>query len=297
MRLPRLSILTTIFLLILATLAVLLILLQPEINVRQGKALVKASTAYFYIPSLQPVKVYAFDPNDQTLNQILQNDTKNVDATFGIYVKNLNTKQISTINPDLQFESASLYKLFVMYTIFNKGAQGKLDVNQPDISQNLNAMITVSSNDAAYYLVNTYTSWDEVNSQMQALGLTGTDLNQNPTITTPADVEKLLELIADGKAVNLDSSVKMLDLMSQQTIRDRIPALLPSSAIIANKTGDLDDVLHDAAVIGTDKSDYIIVLMTKDSSDLNKTKDEMQKISQDVYNYFDNQWDVLPEVL
>lgn len=272
--------------------------LEPEfISSRNGKTVLKTNSAFFYIPSIKPIKVYAFDPNDQKLNQIIEKDTQDTDSTFGIYVKNLNTKQQAVLNENEKFTAASLYKLYVMYTIFDKAKNGEIDINRSDVQDNLEAMITVSSNEASLYLVEHYTSWQEITDKMRALGLKDTDLTGEDLVTTPADVAKLLELIADGKAVDFDSSVKMLELLAKQTKRDLIPALLPEKTLIANKTGELDDVLHDAAVIGTERSDYIIVLMSKESASLDQTRQAMRKISEDVYNFFNGDPASFPKIL
>ncbi len=252
--------------------------------------------AALYIPGNTPIKVYKFNPTPQALADIINRDIGSSSATFGIYLENLSTGQIYTLNPSTQFESASLYKLTVMYTIYKKASLGLIDINKPDIQQNLAAMIEVSSNDAAYYLVDNYTSWQEVTSYMQALGLSQTNLNVNPTLTSPQDMAKLLKLIADGQAVSMDSSLKMLNLMLAQKINDRIPVHLPPDVEVAHKTGDLDQYIHDAGIIIGPDNNYILVLMSKNGG-RDDVKAQMATLSSDIYDFFKNQWDNPPEIL
>ena len=94
-------------------------------------------------------------------------------------------------------------------------------MDQADIKNNLHAMITYSSNEASYYLVDNYASWSTVTKDLQEIGLSNTSLNQNPPYTTPEDIGKLLSIIADGKAVNLEASTSMLELMAEQKRNDR----------------------------------------------------------------------------
>lgn len=252
--------------------------------------------ASLYIPGETPIKVYKFNPEPQELADIVNRDIGSSSATFGIYLENLSTGQTYTLNADTQFESASLYKLTVMYTLYKKASLGLININKPDIQQNLAAMIEVSSNDAAYYLVNNYTSWQEVTTYMQNLGLNQTNLNVNPTLSSPQDIAKLLKLIANGQAVDMDSSLNMLNLMLAQKINDRIPVHLPPGVEVAHKTGDLDQYVHDAGIVIGPDNNYILVLMSKNSGSDN-VKAQMATLSSDIYTFFKNQWDNPPEIL
>lgn len=277
--------------------SVLGIFIFKKVSVREDGITVSLPQASFYIPSEQPVKVYKFNPSPPELLGILENNTQDYPADFGIYIKNLSTGQEVSLNADVSFNAASLYKLAVMYTIYKKGSEGQLDLSDPKIKDNLQAMITVSSNEAAYFLVEHYTSWEEVNHEMEDLGLKNTSLNQIPIVTTPSDMGKLLELMAQGQAVNLEVSYEMLKLMSAQKINDRIPVHLPPNAIVAHKTGELGDVRNDAGVIIGPDNNYILVLMSKNLPEPEKIKPLMAKISYEVYDFFVRQWDNPPEIL
>ncbi len=261
-----------------------------------GTALISPK-ASFFIPISNPIKAFLFTQYPTELEQIVQDNIKDSDTTYGIYIKNLSTGQIYVYNGNETFTSASLYKLAVMYTLYDLANQGKIDIEKPDIKDNLNAMITYSSNEAAVYLVETYSSWDEITQKMNNIGLTNTSFVDD-LHTTPNDMGRLLEMISDGKAINLDSSISMLDLMSKQQINDRIPAKLPKNEklIIAHKTGELDDVRHDVGVVITPEQEYIIVLMSKDSPIPEEVKPVMAQISKEVYDFFQSQWSTPPEI-
>lgn len=267
------------------------------ISVRADGTTISLPQASFYIPADSPTKVYKFNPRPEELVSIIESNTKDYPGTFGIYIKNISTGQEVSLNAEQDFNSASLYKLAVMYAIYKKGNEGKLDLESEQIKNNLQAMITVSSNEAAYFLVDNYTSWKEITTLMHSLGLKNTNLNQNPIITTPKDMGKLLELIALGKTINLETSTSMLELLSAQKINDRIPVHLPPNALIAHKTGELEDVRHDAGVIISPENNFILVLMSKDSQDPEKVKPIMSKISLEVYDFFSKQWANPPEIL
>lgn len=287
------------FLLIIFIVIILagLILIKPRISIGGDHTIISLPKAVFYISSKGALKVYKFNPQPKELEDIIESNTKDKDATFGIYIKNISTGQETSLNADQKFSAASLYKLAVMYTIYKKGSMGELNISDPKIQSNLRAMITVSSNEASLYLVENYTSWSEITKNMQDLGLKDTNLNKNPTVTTPGDMGKLLELMALGKLIDLETSTTMLELMLAQKVNDRIPVNLPPNTLVAHKTGELDDVRHDAGVIVSPENNYILVLMSKDSDNPESVKPVMAKLSSEVYEFFIKQWANPPEIL
>lgn len=240
-----------------------------------------------------PTDIKAQENNNQNIvdpqkvQDIFKNNTQNTDTTFGIVVWDLNTNQKYTLNENEQFEAASLYKLAVMYTLFDLEKKGKLNTNQADIQANLDPMITVSSNNAALYLVNRYTSWDEITKLMKSKGLNQTSFTSSLLLTTPNDVATLLSLINNPQDINPEARSKMIELLKNQTINDRLPALLPGEATVFHKTGELDSQRHDAGIItGSNNSNYIIVIMTKNSDKPEEIKPVMAKISLEIFNLF-----------
>jgi beta-lactamase class A len=286
------------FLIISITL-IISIFVTKKVNVSVKAAGVTATIpqATFFIPAMNPLKFYVFKKQPEKLSEILDKYAAKFPGTLGVYIYNLNTHQEAFINPDERFPSASLYKLGIMYSIYKLGFEKKLDLNKPEIKNNLSDMITFSSNEAAYYLVNNYATWNKVTSDLQKIGLKNTSLNQDPPFTTPRDIGSLLSLIADGKALNLEASVSMLDLMSKQTKNDRIPVLLPKDLIIAHKTGELDDVRHDAGIIVGPNNDTIVVLMSKGSTNPEAVKPIMSDLTKEIYDFFEVQWNNPPEIL
>src|SRR3989344_4664410 len=58
-------------------------------------------------------------PQEDPVDQLLQNSAKNFDGNWAIHIKNLKTGNLYKVNPDEQFTSASLYKLAVMYKAYD----------------------------------------------------------------------------------------------------------------------------------------------------------------------------------
>lgn len=253
------------------------------------------------------------------INSLAINDFGTDFGSYGIYVKNLKTKQIYTNLEDKEFMSASLYKLWVMGTTFQQITNGKLTKDQLvaggessldktlDYSTNtsvlgdstnaenenivtytvgsaIESMITVSDNYAALLLSSRDGNANVVNF-LNNYGLTDSSFGSPPK-TTAKDIAEILEDIYEGKVVNKEVSREMLDILKRQKINDRIPKYLPPDVQVAHKTGELDYVKHDAGIVFTKRGDYIIVVL----SETKNPKIAAEKIavfSKDVYDYFD----------
>ena len=65
----------------------------------------------------------------------------------------------------------------------------------------------------------------------------------------------------------------MINLLTNQTVNDRIPKYLPANIKIAHKTGELETIRNDAGIVYGKKGDYIFVFLsdTKNPLDASET--------------------------
>jgi beta-lactamase class A len=68
---------------------------------------------------------------------------------------------------------------------------------------------------------------------------------------TPRAMADLLAMIAQNRCASAPSCRLMIEVMSQQAWRERIPAGLPCGLFIANKTGSVSGTSNDAAIVYT----------------------------------------------
>ncbi|PJE58559.1 MAG: hypothetical protein COU81_00075 [Candidatus Portnoybacteria bacterium CG10_big_fil_rev_8_21_14_0_10_36_7] len=228
------------------------------------------------------------NPTPKVVGEIINKNVSGENATtFGIVIWDLKNNKQYLLNKDEQFKAASLYKLGVMYILFYLEEKGMLNTNKTDIKENLDSMITASSNESALYLVDKYTGWSQINKLLKSKGLRNTDFEKDPILTTPGDMARLLKLINDPNDLSPKASEKMFNLLARQEINDRIPKMLPKDVLVAHKTGELEDVRHDAGIItGFNNTKYILVIMTKNSNVPEDIKPVMAKISLEIYRYF-----------
>ncbi len=107
--------------------------------------------------------------------------------------------------------------------------------------------------------------------------------------TDARDLMILFAKMAKGELVSPQASKKMISILKQQKLNDKIPAKLPGSVQVAHKTGAITGVHHDAGlIILPDGRKYVLVLLSKNAPDTKKVTRMFANISKDVYDYVKN---------
>ena len=79
--------------------------------------------------------------------------------------------------------------------------------------------------------------------------------NGKDPVTSPYDIALFLKKIYDGELIDHTYSDKMLTLLKQQKLNHKLPKYLPEGVLVAHKTGELDEVTHDAGIVFTPSGD------------------------------------------
>lgn len=222
-------------------------------------------------------------------------------GTWSLYIKDLSHNEYISIN-NVQHFSASMIKLFcaaAAYDLIDKGALEET----PQIDSLMQQMISVSDNDAFNLMVmncgETYShvaGREVIQKYIDKEGYKDTTIatilvptkykapsSPGRNYTTVEDCGLMMEKIYKGKCVNEKYSKAFLNLLLNQEHVNKIPAGLPEGTKCANKTGDTDEIQHDAAIVYSPGGDYIIAVM---SSNCGAAITNIQAISKLVYEYF-----------
>lgn len=103
-------------------------------------------------------------------------------------------------------------------------------------------------------------------------------------ITTPGDIALFFRALLNGTVISASASWDMLAILQRQAITDRFPALLPEGAELAHKTGNLNQVLHDAGIIYTPAGPVIVVGMCEAFYDEWGAWNALQQLALTVYD-------------
>ncbi len=230
------------------------------------------------------------------LKQMVQSKIKTFSGTWSVYMKDLKTGESFCLN-DRPMYAASLIKLYAMAALYDR--INKKKAKEKNYSSLLNAMITVSSNSAYNRIVgrigrNTLNRWIRKNGYKKTVAVHNVGLISNNTIvrrggkknlTTASECGKLLESIHRNKCVSRRCSKAMLKLLKKQRRRSKIPKLLPKSVTVANKTGETDEVCHDAAIVYGPKRNYILVIMVTDPGRAWSRAGDIARLSRSIYDW------------
>ncbi len=173
--------------------------------------------------------------------------------------------RVASLNPDQSFFSASIYKLFVAYYIYNLIETGKLDLNSPipslgqTVDSCIELMIVISNNSCPQQFGRQF-GWDNESSFVKAHGFNSTSFSKSTTTT--GDVAKFLDQLYSGNLLNSANRASLLDKMGRQVFRSAIPAGSPGSQVY-DKVGFLGRSWHDAAIVRGNKADYMLVVFTE----------------------------------
>jgi len=176
-------------------------------------------------------------------------------------------------------EPASVVKLFAAYAALDRVDSGQLAVDDVvrsgvTVGDCLRVLLVISDNNCHWELVDLLGE-DELRQQFSGEGYPATtypdgygDDAANPLKTTSADdIVLLLQRLHDGELLSADSTALMVQHLSGQVYRQRIPSGVPADAVVVNKTGRLltDDerglVNTDAAIVSTSDGTYVIAIM------------------------------------
>lgn len=249
-----------------------------------------------------------------SLKAVVEKSLEGTQGTYSVVINNLKTGENYLKDDHRVFEAASLYKLWVMATVYQQIQQGKLKETlvlsqsiptlnkkfsiDPESAEQaeggitmsvntaLNQMITISHNYAALLLtekirLSTVGNWLKQNNFTESTVGTSSEL----PMTTAAETALFLEKIYKQQLVDAQSSQKMLELLKGQKLNGKLPKNLPPGTVVAHKTGELGWFSHDAGIIFTPKGDYIIVVMSESKSPKG-AEERIAQLSKSVYDYF-----------
>lgn len=148
------------------------------------------------------------------------------------------------------------------------------------IKQLAESMI-IESNNISYNTLLDVLDRRNINATLRILGFTNTTVGEKLNLddnqlaldaqvpgrdfntTTAADFAKLFELIYNKKVVGAD---EMLAILKRQKLNDMLPVFLPSSTVVAHKTGEWDPRYHDGGIIYKPDDPFILTVFTDSGS-------------------------------
>jgi len=242
-----------------------------------------------------------------------------VDGVVGYVVTDLTTgDQVAAHLEREPFPTASAIKLSILYELMKQAEAGKIALDTPSpvnradlvggsgVLQHLGTpslslrdhatlMIAVSDNSSTNIVIQAV-GMENVNARMAALGLPDIRLRRlmmdaaavkrgDENVASPASLAKMAERLWRGEGLrpeSRDAALAMLKLVSGY-IRRAIPSAVP----VFSKTGTLDGVRTEAAVVAVDGRPFSIAVMTTYLVDEPQGERAIGAMAEAAYAYFD----------
>jgi beta-lactamase class A len=244
-------------------------------------------------------------------------------GVVGTYARRLGHPGAFAYDADEIFPSASVIKVLIMTSVFQEADHDPdlLDhkvklrladfVGGSDVLQNYNpgdsvpvslllhAMIEQSDNTASNALI-TMLGFERIAATARGAGLKHTQLKRHfmdfaaivhhsNNLTTARDMGSLLYQIERGAHEGVPtvasslSCRRMVQIMLRQEDRDKIVRGLPKGVPVANKTGEIDGVRNDVAIVDPfGEAPYVLTVLTKDLADFSNGVIAIRRIARAV---------------
>ena len=240
----------------------------------------------------------------KTLEQNLNNMVTPFRGDVGVYAKNLKTGEEISINADVLFPTASMVKVPILLTLFQKIQNGDIDydstllwsaevVNYADdgilscfkdsssisLSKIISLMVTYSDNLASLWCQQLSGGGIEINRWLDAYGFTQTRMNSRTPDrqddweiygwgqTTPREMAALVQLIHENKAVSPWASEEMYRYLTRIYWDDEALSSIPRTVQVASKQGAVNASRSEVLLVNAPRGDYVFCVITNNQND------------------------------
>jgi beta-lactamase class A len=242
-------------------------------------------------------------PNFDDLERDLTSLSESFDGVVGIYVKDLTTGEEIAIQADTLFPTASMIKVPIMLTIFDRIERGELAYQQELIykdslfysdeditgefkdsasvllSEMVELSITNSDNTASLWLQELAGTGVAINNWLSSQGFEGTRMNSRTPDrrpdwekygwgqTTPREMARLLEMIRTGTAISPAASEEMYRVLTRIYWNDTALSQIPPTVQAASKQGAVNASKSEVVLVNAPSGDYLFCVITKNQTD------------------------------
>jgi beta-lactamase class A len=240
-----------------------------------------------------------------------------ISGVMGYAIIDLQTGRSIARNADTLFPQASSIKIPIMMQVFEQAKEGRLNLSdtvalgrkdivhgsghlrlllrtQPlsiTVQDLVAAMIETSDNTATNRLI-ALVGMERVNAMLDRLGFRQTRLRRimldaeaaardDENVSTPMEMAKIAELLYQGKAVDADSSHRMLEIMKLVSADFR--AAVPPEVQVASKPGAVTGVRCETGVVYVKGRPFVLSVA---SSFLDEPENPVRETARVVYGHF-----------
>jgi beta-lactamase class A len=260
----------------------------------------KKLLAFIFVVALVPAQAQKVN---KKLQQSLETLTTGFKGDVGIYVKDLHTGKIASINADSIFPTASMVKVPILIGIMDKLNKGELKYHQEltykdsllyagsdllaslknnekvELSKVIMLMLTTSDNTASLWLQSLAGTGTRINQILDSIGYTATRVNSRTPgreagrdkfgwgQTSPKEMATMFETLANRTLMDATSSEKMLRLLGRNYWDEEALSQIPPDVFVASKNGAVNASRSEAMYVYGKNARYVFCICTKNNKD------------------------------
>ena len=257
----------------------------------------------FFIIATLPLLVTA-QKADKKLEAKLKEAISGYNGDIGIYVKNLRTGKLVSINADAIFPTASIVKVPILIGIMDKIERGELKYDEEIIYKDsllyegedilgsfknnekialkkvMMLMLTTSDNTASLWLQSLAGKGTRINEILDSLRFKSTRVNSrtpgredNRTQygwgqTTPAEMAKLFEMIYRNQVISPSASERMQRVLGRNFWDAEGLSQIPPYIEVYSKNGAVNASRSEIMIVNAVHNPYIFSVFTKNNKDV-----------------------------
>ena len=242
---------------------------------------------------------------DADLQAAVEGLVADFDGVVGVYAHHLPTGRTAMLRADERFPTASLIKVPILVTVFDQIESGDLSYTQTfsggdapeyaykegglvgqlradaevQLHQLAEAMVAASDNVASLWLQREVGGGGAVNEWLAAQGYDDTRVNSRTPgreadydaygwgQTTPREMARLLQSIAEGGAVSPEADLEMHRLLSRTFYDDEAISAIPPGVQVVSKQGSVMESRSEVAYVHAPSGPYVVAVITRDQGD------------------------------
>lgn len=252
------------------------------------------------------LKIVSFSqPTDKRLQRKLEETVKGFNGVVGIYVKNIRTGKIITINADTVFPTASIVKVPILIGIMEKINSGEMNYDSVLVYKDsllyegedilgsfknnekillkkvIMLMLTTSDNTASLWLQSLAGTGSRINEIIGNLGLEYTRVNSRTPgrendrtkygwgQTTPKEMGILFEKIYNNEVFSPKACDRMMRCLGRNywDMNEGISQIPPGIEVFS-KNGCINASRSEVLLVNAPHNPYIFSIFTKNNKDL-----------------------------
>ena len=240
---------------------------------------------------------------DKKLQREIEQTIQGFNGSIGVYIKNLESNKIVSINADTIFPTASMVKIPILIGLMDKINKGELDYHQQlmyrdsllyagvdilgsfkdseriELGKVMMLSLTMSDNTASLWLQSLAGKGTRIKEILDSLGLKytrvnsrtpGREANRNEFgwgQTTPKEMATIMEKVSKGEIISKERSAQMLRLLGRNFWDEQAISQIPSDVFMASKNGAVNESRSEVLFVNGRGAKYIFCVCTKNNKD------------------------------